>query len=251
MRVLIAEDDRISSRMLQRHLERWGHEVVAAENGVEAWDRFREGDFPLVITDWTMPEMDGIALIEHIRERHERRYVYVILLTAKKDTGDIVRGMEAGADDFLSKPFDQDELRVRVNAGKRIIELEQRLADRNEQLQAINEHMKRDLETAAAVQQSLLPRSLPNVPGIRLAWSFRPCEELAGDFLAAIRNDQPHVDRSGCRILASSARPAGGLRNRNRAAEGSGRRVEPAVPNGRVGWQLLHAGLRCTGCRNA
>ncbi len=208
MRVLIAEDDRISRRMLQRHLERWGHEVAAAENGVEAWQRFCEGDFPLVITDWTMPEMDGIALIERIRERHERRYVYVILLTAKKDTGDIVRGMEAGADDFLSKPFDQDELRVRVNAGKRIIELEQRLADRNEQLQAVNEHMKRDLETAAAVQQSLLPRSLPNVPGIRLAWSFRPCEELAGDFLNVLRLDQRHLalyvaDVSGHGVVAS------------------------------------------------
>ncbi len=208
MRVLIAEDDRISRRMLQRHLERWGHEVVAAENGAEAWERFRDGDFPLVITDWTMPEMDGIALIERIRGRHERRYVYVILLTAKKDTGDIVRGMEAGADDFLSKPFDQDELRVRVNAGKRIIELEQRLADRNEQLQAINEHMKRDLETAAAVQQSLLPRSLPDVPGIRLAWSFRPCEELAGDFLNVLRLDQRHLamyvaDVSGHGVVAS------------------------------------------------
>lgn len=208
MRVLIAEDDRISRRMLQRHLERWGHEVAAAENGVEAWERFCEGDFPLVITDWTMPEMDGIALIERIRERHERRYVYVILLTAKKDTGDIVRGMEAGADDFLSKPFDQDELRVRVNAGKRIIELEQRLADRNAQLQAVNEHMKRDLEAAAAVQQSLLPKSLPDVPGIRLAWSFRPCEVLAGDFLNVLRLDERHLalyvaDVSGHGVVAS------------------------------------------------
>ncbi len=208
MRVLIAEDDRISRRLLQRHLEKWGHEVVTAENGVDAWEQFCEGDFPLVITDWMMPEMDGPSLIRHIREKQGRGYVYIILLTAKKETGDIVRGMEAGADDFLSKPFDQDELRVRVSAGQRIIQLEQRLEERNEQLRAVNEHMKRDLEAAAAVQQALLPASLPDVAGINLAWSFRPCEELAGDFLNVLPLDERHLalyvaDVSGHGVVAS------------------------------------------------
>ncbi len=208
MRVLIAEDDRISRRLLQRHLEKWGHEVVTAENGVEAWERFGESEFPLVITDWMMPEMDGLGLVQHIRAKREIGYVYIILLTAKKDTGDIVKGMEAGADDFLSKPFDQDELRVRLNAGQRIIELEQRLAVRNEQLQAVNQHMKRDLEAAAIVQQALLPASLPDVPGIKLAWSFRPCEELAGDFLNVLPLDERHLalyvaDVSGHGVVAS------------------------------------------------
>jgi len=208
MRVLIAEDDRISRRLLQRHLEQWGHEVVTAENGVQAWQRFCEEEFPLVITDWMMPEMDGLDLINRIREKTGRGYVYVILLTAKKETGDIVRGMEAGADDFLSKPFDQDELRVRVSAGQRIIELEQRLADQNEQLQAANQHMKKSLEAAAAVQQSLLPESLPEVHGIQLAWAFRPCEELAGDFLNVLPLDDRHLalyvaDVSGHGVVAS------------------------------------------------
>ncbi len=208
MRVLIAEDDRISRRLLQRHLEQWGHEVVTAEDGVQAWERFGEDEFSLVITDWMMPEMDGLDLIRRIREKQERGYVYVILLTSKKDTGDIVKGMEAGADDFLSKPFDQDELRVRVKAGRRIIELEQRLDDRNAELESVNQNMKRDLEAAALVQQSLLPASLPDVPGIHLAWSFRPCEELAGDFLNVLLLDKRHLavyvaDVSGHGVVAS------------------------------------------------
>jgi len=205
---LIAEDDRISRRLLQRHLEKWGHEVVTAENGVKAWQQFCEEEFLLVITDWIMPEMDGLGLIQHIREKTDRGYVYVILLTTKKETGDIVRGMEAGADDFLSKPFDQDELRVRVSAGQRIIELEQRLADQNERLQAANQHMRQSLEAAAAVQQSLLPESLPDVQGVQLAWAFRPCEELAGDFLNVLPLDDRHLalyvaDVSGHGVVAS------------------------------------------------
>jgi sigma-B regulation protein RsbU (phosphoserine phosphatase) len=208
MRVLIAEDDRISQRLLQKHLERWGHEVVTAADGVQAWERFCEDEFSLVITDWMMPEMDGLGLIRRIRKAQGRGYVYVILLTAKKDTGDIVKGMEAGADDFLSKPFDQDELRVRVKAGRRIIELERRLDERNAELQSANQHMKRGLEAAAVVQQSLLPAALPDVPGVKLAWSFRPCEELAGDFLNVLPLDKRHLalyvaDVSGHGVVAS------------------------------------------------
>jgi len=208
MRVLIAEDERISRRLLQRYLERWGHEVVSTENGVQAWQRFCEKEFPLVISDWMMPEMDGLGLVQRIRKKADGGYVYVILLTAKKETGDIVRGMEAGADDFLSKPFDQDELRARLNAGQRIIELEQRLAEQNVELQAANQRMKQSLEAAAAVQQSLLPESLPEVLGIQLAWAFRPCEELAGDFLNVLPLDDRHLalyvaDVSGHGVAAS------------------------------------------------
>ena len=208
MRVLIAEDDRISRRMLQRQLQQWGHDVVAAENGVEAWERFRESEFSIVISDWMMPEMDGLGLVQRIRDTHERGYVYIILVTAKSETDDIVKGMETGADDFLSKPFDRNELRVRLRAGERIIELEQSLADRNEQLQAVNQHMRRDLEAAAVVQQALLPASLPDVPGVNLAWSFRPCEQLAGDFLNVLPLDDRHLalyvaDVSGHGVVAS------------------------------------------------
>ena len=134
MKVLVAEDEAISRRLLQNYLEKWGHEVTLTENGVEAWERFQEADYPLVISDWTMPEMDGLELIRRIRSSDRSGYVYVILLTARAQKEDVVEGMDVGADDFVSKPFDRDELRVRLREGERIIRLEQTLAEQNRAL---------------------------------------------------------------------------------------------------------------------
>src|SRR5262249_44455732 len=127
MKILIAEDEVVSRRLLQSRLERWGHEVVAATDGAEAWELFQAREFPIVISDWMMPRMDGLELIRRIRTRKHPGYVYAILLTSKSQKEDIVAGMEAGADDFLTKPFDRDELRVRLRAGQRVIELESAL----------------------------------------------------------------------------------------------------------------------------
>lgn len=208
MKVLIAEDDRVSRRMLQRQLEKWGHEVVAAVDGKDAWEKFQADDFSIVVSDWMMPEMDGIELVGKIRESETIGYVFVILLTARSKKEDIIVGMEAGADDFLSKPFDQGELRVRLRAGERIIELERDLAQRNTQLQEANKRMTRDLEAAARVQQSLLPSTMPDVSQARFAWHYRPCDELAGDFLNVFRLGEKHVgmyvaDVSGHGVAAS------------------------------------------------
>jgi two-component system, NtrC family, sensor kinase len=134
VKVLIAEDDPVSRRLLQAHLERWGHEVTAAADGGEAWRRFGAGDYPLVITDWMMPEMDGPELIRRIRACPRPGYVYVILLTALARKEDVVEGMESGANDFVTKPFDREELRVRLRAGERIVELEHSLARQNQAL---------------------------------------------------------------------------------------------------------------------
>ena len=201
MRILIAEDERITRRGLQRQLEQWGHEVVATSDGQEAWEAFAAEPFPMVISDWEMPELNGVELVRRIRSTDSPVYVYFILLTAKSDKQDIVEGMEAGADDFVSKPFDRNELRVRVRAGQRIVDLEQSLAQRNQRMQ-------RDLEAAAELQQSLLPTSLPEVDGLNFAWSFMPCDELAGDFLGLFQLDENHigfyvVDVSGHGVAAS------------------------------------------------
>jgi sigma-B regulation protein RsbU (phosphoserine phosphatase) len=193
MKVLIAEDDPVSRQVLQSYLEQWGHTVVMAENGRQAWELFQTQQPPLVITDWMMPEVDGLELLRRIRAHPDFGYVYVILLTARSRKVDIVQGMDAGADDFLAKPFDRDELRVRVRAGVRVARLEQDLARRNTELRAANQRMKRDLEAAARVQQALLPTTLPDCPDVGFAWKFKPCEELAGDLLGIVPLDARHL----------------------------------------------------------
>jgi sigma-B regulation protein RsbU (phosphoserine phosphatase) len=193
MKIMIAEDERITRRKLQRHLEKWGHEVTAVEDGRQAWENFRQQHFDIVVTDWDMPHMDGYQLIEHIRAGDQSQYVYIIMLTGRSETSDLVSGMEVGADDFLSKPFDRNELRVRLNAGERIIRLERKLAQQNEHLSKVNEKMKGDLNAAAKVQHELLPKELPNTPHACFAWHYQPCDELGGDILNMFMLDDQHV----------------------------------------------------------
>lgn len=193
MKILIAEDDPYSRRLLQRRLEKWGHEVVAAKDGLEAWELFRKEPCSLVISDWMMPGIDGLELIRRIRQHPTDGYIYTVLLTAKDRKEDLILGMETGADEYLTKPFDADELNVRLRAGERIINLEKNLADRNRKLEAINQRMKKDLEIAAQIQASLLPRSKPEVEELAFGWVFRPCDELAGDIFNVFPLDEHHV----------------------------------------------------------
>ncbi|MCU0979942.1 MAG: response regulator [Pirellulaceae bacterium] len=134
MKVLIVEDSLVMRRLLRSSLQKWQYEVTEAEDGARAWELFRHEHFPLVLTDWLMPEMDGLELTRRIRACELPSYVYIILLTAKSEKEDLVTAMDAGADDFLAKPFDSDELRVRMREGQRIIELELKLAEQYRQL---------------------------------------------------------------------------------------------------------------------
>ncbi len=130
MRVLIAEDDSISCRILRATLTKWGYEVVVASDGNEAWGILERQDAPdLAIIDWIMPGMDGVELCQRVRARSDRdhSYTYIILLTARDRKEDIVEGMNAGADDYVTKPFDPGELKVRLIAARRILDLEARL----------------------------------------------------------------------------------------------------------------------------
>lgn len=129
MRILIADDDPVSRRVLLGYLQKWGHDVVVASDGAEAWRLFEADDFPLVISDWMMPELDGPELIRRIRGVERPEYTYTILLTGRAQKEDLVEGMDAGADDFVTKPFDRDELRVRLRAGERIVGLERKLVE--------------------------------------------------------------------------------------------------------------------------
>lgn len=124
MDILIAEDDVVSRKFLQKMLEEFGHTVIAAEDGRKAWQLFKENKVKIVITDWMMPEMDGIALCEKIRHEEQSDYVYVIILTARDGSSDTVKGLDAGADDFITKPIDPEELKARIRVGQRIFQLE-------------------------------------------------------------------------------------------------------------------------------
>jgi DNA-binding response OmpR family regulator len=130
MKILIVDDDPVSRKLLRNYLEKWGYEVAQAEDGAAGWALFQTDDFPLVIADWMMPEMDGVELVRRIRAQERPGFVYCMLLTARAHKEDLIEGMDAGADDFLSKPFDRDELRVRLREGERIVTLERAAAQR-------------------------------------------------------------------------------------------------------------------------
>ena len=131
MKVLIAEDDTVSRRLLEATLIRWGYEVVVASDGVEAWEALQSDGAPsLAILDWMMPGLDGLEVCRRIRKMPSSTPPYLILLTAKGGREDLVTGLEAGANDYVTKPFNREELRARVQVGVRMVELQQHLADR-------------------------------------------------------------------------------------------------------------------------
>ena len=135
MRVLIADDSAVSRRLLQATLERWDYEVVSAVDGTSAWDFLQQPDAPrLAILDWMMPGFTGVEICHMVREQNAEPYTYIILLTSRNQTEDVVEGMNAGADDYLAKPFNFSELRVRLRAGRRIIELQAELLSAREAL---------------------------------------------------------------------------------------------------------------------
>ncbi len=124
MRVLIAEDDATSRLLLKRVLESWGYEVMVTKDGAEAWQALQaEGAPRLAILDWLMPEMDGVDVCRRVRDRETLQPPYIILLTALGDKESVVTGLEAGADDYVGKPYDPDELRARLEVGRRLVEL--------------------------------------------------------------------------------------------------------------------------------
>jgi diguanylate cyclase (GGDEF)-like protein len=140
-RILVAEDETTFRHMLKTFLTKWGYQVVVASNGLEAWKVLQAEDRPrLALLDWMMPGMDGVEVCRAVREKKPDPYIYLLLLTSRDQKQDVVEGMEAGADDYLIKPFDPQELRVRIHAGERIIELEDRLIRAQEALRELATH---------------------------------------------------------------------------------------------------------------
>jgi diguanylate cyclase (GGDEF)-like protein len=136
LKILIAEDETISRLVLRRTLESWGHEIVETVDGAAAWEILQREDAPkLAILDLMMPGMDGVEICRAVRGLNKTTPVYIILLTANSDKQDMVRGLAAGADDYVTKPFDHDELRARIEVGQRVLGLQHNLADRVNELE--------------------------------------------------------------------------------------------------------------------
>jgi diguanylate cyclase (GGDEF)-like protein len=135
LKILIADDDALSRRLLERALERAGYEVLAVENGKQALELLCKLDGPrLALLDWVMPEIDGPGVCRAVRTRSEQAYIYMVLLTSKGSKAETVLGLESGADDYLTKPFNAEELRARLRVGERILLLEDRLVEARENM---------------------------------------------------------------------------------------------------------------------
>jgi two-component system cell cycle response regulator len=170
MKILIVEDDPGSRRLVKLHLSSAGYEVVEAEDGQIAWDLIQREPFQMVITDWMMPNIGGPRLIQNIRSSGQKNYTYIIMLTAIDEKPKVVMGLEAGADEYLTKPFDCDELIARVASGERILKLEEQLNQAHHQMEvlamqdgltgmfnrrAIEEHARAELDHARRKESPL------------------------------------------------------------------------------------------------
>jgi DNA-binding response OmpR family regulator len=143
-RILIAEDHHVSRHLLERNLMNWGFEVETAEDGEAALQILESDDAPpLAILDWMMPKLDGVEVCRRVRQRTDRPYIYLVLLTARSQKDEIALGLDAGADDYVIKPFDPDELRARLKVGQRVVTLERTLARQITDLQQALSDVKR------------------------------------------------------------------------------------------------------------
>ena len=202
MKVLIVDDSAVMRRLLRSSLQKWEYEVVEAQDGARAWELFQRERFPLVLTDWLMPELDGLELTRRIRASELPSYVYIILLTAKSEKEDLVAAMDAGADDFLAKPFDPDELRVRMREGKRMIELESKLAEQNRELRMTQAALVQSEKLASLGQLAAGMAHEINNP---VAYVTNNLAVLKRDVRAVVEVLQAY--RRGAEVLARAAPP--------------------------------------------
>ncbi len=200
MDILVVDDLSETRSLLSMFLRKLGHRPITAENGAEALSILQNSNISLVLSDWMMPVMDGIELCETIRKTDFGRYIYFIMITARGEKEDILTGMESGADDYITKPYMNHEIKVRISAGVRILELEHKLETQNTELTKINQALQKaqkliesDLETAAALQHDLLPKARMTLHGYKFDWVFLPCNHTAGDIFNFFELDEDHI----------------------------------------------------------
>jgi two-component system cell cycle response regulator len=202
MRILIAEDEMMSRKMLQKTLERAGYEVTVVENGRQAADQLCPADGPrLALLDWVMPELDGPGVCREVRKRNAQSYVYLVLLTSKESKEDVVAGLESGADDYLTKPFDPEELKARLRTGQRILSLEDRLVEAREEMRFQATHDTLTTLWNRGVIVDLLGRELARSRRERVSTSILMCDL---DHFKSVNDNYGHL--AGDDILKETAK---------------------------------------------
>jgi sigma-B regulation protein RsbU (phosphoserine phosphatase) len=199
-RILVVDDTEMNRDMLSRRLAKRGYAVEVADGGRPALERIQREAFDLILLDIMMPDLSGVEVLKEVRQRFSATDLPVIMATAKSQSDDIVQALHAGASDYVTKPLDFPVVLARVetqltvkHSVDEIRRLQQSLHERHAELSAANARIKRDLDAAARVQQTLLPSKLNDIPGLEFAWRFQPCQELGGDGLNIMRLDDEHV----------------------------------------------------------
>jgi len=205
--ILIVDDEEMNREGLARRLQRYGYTVTLANSGREALELLGQSRFDLVLLDIMMPGMNGLDVLKFLRRVDSLIDLPIVMVTARSESEDVIEALELGANDYVTKPLDFPVVLARIRlqlalkqALAQSTKLEQKLDSRNKELEATaaelaaaNERMRRDLEAAARIQQALLPTLPPEAPGARFAWAFRPCSQLAGDYLNVFRLDDRHM----------------------------------------------------------
>ena len=189
-RVLVVDDSRLQRRILRSSLKKLGYDIVEADNAESALEICARGLPDLVLSDWMMPGMNGLEFCRAFRTLSADEYGYFILLTSKSEKNEIAQGLDAGADDFLTKPVNPDELRARISAGARVIGMQRELSDANrvvtetlDQLQMVYDGIDRDLIQARKIQQSLVPELSRQFGASRVSLLLKPCGHIGGDLV--------------------------------------------------------------------
>ena len=199
-RVLVVDDSKLQRKLLTLALKKWGFEVLEAESGAEALRLAAEQRPDLVLSDWMMPGMSGLELCQRFREMDGDEYSYFILLTSKSDKEEVARGLDSGADDFLSKPVDNNELRARISAGDRLIEMQRSMVQANRalsetlgELQQLYDNIDSDLKEAKKLQQSLVKERYRALPVGDLSLMLRSSGHVGGDLVGFFEAGPKHI----------------------------------------------------------
>lgn len=200
-KVLVVDDSRLQRRILVASLKKWGFEVLEADSGEAALNMCTTDPPDLVVSDWIMPGMSGLEFCRSFRARDSDQYSYFILLTSKSEKQEVARGLDAGADDFLIKPLEADELRARISAGARILDMQRELSEKNRMIETALDELKlahdaidKDLMQARKIQESLVPELTRDFGGSRVSMLLKPCGHIGGDLVGMF---SPGVNRLG------------------------------------------------------